>query len=213
MEKFRYRILMNKRWNFDDLYVFSRTYDQLLYFFDSFSDDKDGDDQERRAYAFSQFPWQGGYSAVNFFNSLKYSVPAKDRPKISSIQYNSPGWIEIILAMPVATFALAASVKHLCKSIDSANETYRKIYNGMAERELLRIKTEKEKLKLESEHQKFIDASCRSMLKIMGLKNLRDMNRLTEDSYLTLKILMAVYRRLRTLSAMENSEKIDLPVE
>jgi hypothetical protein len=86
-----YTILMDGRWTLDDLYKFSHTYEQAYFALDAIVPSETEADNDRIERAFRAFPWRGGYSAVNFYNQLRYATPVGARPKIVSIQYASPG--------------------------------------------------------------------------------------------------------------------------
>lgn len=58
--------------------------------------------------------WTGGFSAVNIFSGLKNLIPAIHRPEVTSLQYNSPGHIELNLLEN-----LAQSVQKVSKRIES----------------------------------------------------------------------------------------------
>lgn len=58
--------------------------------------------------------WTGGFSAVNIFSGLKSLIPAIHRPEVASLQYNSPGHIELNLLQD-----LAESVRIVSKRIES----------------------------------------------------------------------------------------------
>lgn len=97
-----YQIRMDGRWTLDDLYRFPRTYEQVYFALDALVPSETHADEERVARAFQAFPWQGGYSAVNFYNQLKFATPSEIRPRIASIQYASPGWLELSLILEQA---------------------------------------------------------------------------------------------------------------
>ena len=86
-----YLIRMDGRWTLDDLYRFPRTYEQVYFALDALVPSETHADEERVARAFQAFPWQGGYSAVNSYNQLKFATPFEIRPKVASIQYASAG--------------------------------------------------------------------------------------------------------------------------
>jgi hypothetical protein len=52
--------------------------------------------------AFEDFPWLGGHSRNNFYRSLLQRLPIGDRPKISAMQFSSPGFIRFSLDVPTA---------------------------------------------------------------------------------------------------------------
>ena|SRR5208337_1458698 len=205
----RYRIRIDEDWSLEDLYLFPRAYEQVYFFFASFDVDLNEQDREKIERAYRTFPWQGGYSAVSFFNQLKYATPPRLRPTIIAIQKSSPGYFDLGLWLAAAT-SLAVIVNKIASAIDAAHTTYNNIYKGMQERKLLRIQVESDVLKFESEHMNFINTSSRQMAQLLGFSTPVEINRLTGNPYLTLKLLLSVYRRVRTLSEYQNSGKAHL---
>ena len=98
-----YTIEIDGEWSLEDLYIFPRTFEQVYFLIYSLFPDHDEYDLERIRNAYSAFPWRGGYSAVSFYNTLKYIVPRARRPQLVSINYSSPGLMEIGLILAVAT--------------------------------------------------------------------------------------------------------------
>ena len=76
-----YTILIDKRWSLGDLYEFPRAYEQVYFAFEALIP-ADEEAAARIDRAFKAFPWRGGYSAVNFYNQLKYATPPNKRPTI-----------------------------------------------------------------------------------------------------------------------------------
>jgi hypothetical protein len=205
----RYRIDLDGEWTLEDLYKFPRAYEQVYFFFASVDEDISVSDRERIARAFASFPWQGGYSAVTFFNHLKYAVDRRRRPRIAAIHKASPGFMELLLLVSIA-LAIAKVVKSLCSAADAAHNTYNAIYRGMQERKLLKLKVDRATLQFDKEHIDFIESSSRQMAKLLGIPSPSRINALAGSPYLTLKILLSVYRRARTLVEYEQRGKLIL---
>ena len=204
-----YRIDLDRDWTLEDLYKFPRTFEQTYFFFASIDENLSEGDQERILRAYNAFPWQGGYSAVSFFDELKYSFDSRQRPKIVVIHKASPGLLELSLVVGVA-YSLAKIVKSVAAAINSANDTYHNIYKGMQERKLLKLKVEHQTLELNKAHMVFVDSSSRTMAKLLGFSSPAQLNSITKSPYLSLKILLSVYRRVRTLAEYENNGKARL---
>jgi hypothetical protein len=102
-----YPILMDGRWTLEDLYKFPRTYEQAYFALDALTPSESEADFDRVDRALKAFPWQGGYSAVNFYNQLKYATPIDARPEVLSIQYASPGAITLSLILEQAELLAA----------------------------------------------------------------------------------------------------------
>jgi hypothetical protein len=205
-----FRISIEREWTLEDLYKFPRAFQQAYYFWDAISAEHDDDAAERIDRAFSILPWQGGYSAVVFFEQLKFSVPRRERPTITSIHYESPGWLELSLYI-TAALSLSRVVRSIALTIDQCNATYGNIYKGMQERKLLRISTERAAIKLETEQLQFIAVSARKLSQMLQFVSPEEITRKTKSTYSTLKILMAVYRRVRLLAEYQRRGKALFP--
>jgi hypothetical protein len=204
-----YKIPIEGRWFLEDLYVFPRAYEQVYFLAYSLLPHEDEQIQERIQYAYSQFPWRGGYSAVNFYNNLKFTTPKKQRPQVISLQYSSPGWIELSLIIGVAV-SIEKLIKTIAGSLREANSLYNEIYEGTQKRKLLRIEVKSKELELEKTHADFIMHSVGNMANLLNLQEVDQMTTKTGSPLKTLKILLSLYRRVRTLAEYKRSGKLRL---
>src|SRR5882672_8864911 len=133
-----YKIRIDQRWSLEDLYIFPRTYEQVYFLNYSLRPDLSDDAAERVSRAYEAFPWRGGYSAVSFYNQLKYSVPPRQRPNVVAIRYGSPGFIELALLLAIA-HSVSKLVKSVAGSIRELNATYNEIMSDLQKRKLLRL--------------------------------------------------------------------------
>jgi hypothetical protein len=202
----KYRIPIDGRWELRDLYQFPHTYSQIYSVLYVLEEELSAAQRMRRDYVFRKFPWRGGYSAVNWYSGIYFTIPSAERPQVISIQYGSPGWIDlgvyagIAVAIRQMLIAFSEAGRHL-------NDTYNQIQKGINDRKLNKIKLEKEELSLESERVKFVRKSCEDLAKLMGFKNLKQMHELTGNPLITLKMLCSMYRRLRILEEFEDEGK------
>jgi hypothetical protein len=199
-----YRIAINGNWSFEDLYVFPRAYEQVYFLVQSLSPEHDEQDLERINHSFRAFPWRGGYSAVNFYNQLKFVTPAKARPQIVSMHKGSPGWFELALVV-AAAISVERLVKSVANSIDHTHGIYDKVVKGLMERKLLRLDVKRKELQFKQEELNYIESSLNQMARILGFDNLKKINEKTGHPYVSLKILLSLYRRVRKLA--DYSEK------
>ncbi len=163
---------------------------------------------ERIARAYETFPWQGGYSAVGFYNQLKWAVPKTKRPRVRRIEYSSPGLIELGLVVAVAA-AIERIVRSLCKSAKNLNATYAEIYRDLQERKLLKIKTENEIRRLTAPERRVIDAHVETMAQILDVDP-KVLNDKTGSSYKSLKILLSLFRRVKKLAEFQKKGRTNL---
>jgi hypothetical protein len=207
-----YQILIDKRWSLEYLYKFPRAYEQVYFAFESVLPAPDELTDERIERAFRAFPWRGGYSAVNFYNQLKFVTPLKNRPIISRIQYASPGLIELLLNIPLA-FKIAGVVTSVATSIGACNKVYNAIHSDLQKRKLLRIEVERKKIELTNDQLNFIINANEQMASILCLPSTETINGRTKDPLITLKILLSIYRRVRTIAEYKNKGQASPQVE
>jgi hypothetical protein len=206
MNEQKYRIPIGGRWELQDLYQFPHTYTQIYSVLYIFQHELSNARLERRQHIFSAYPWGGGYSAVNWYSGLYYTIPRDKRPQVLAITYASPGWIDlgVILAVAVAIkqmlIAFSEAGKHL-------HDTYNQIQKGIHQRKLNTIKLKKAELELETERVKFVRKASEDLAKLIGFKNLREMHELTGNPLITLKMLCSIYLRLRILNEFESEGK------
>lgn len=194
-----YTIHLDGDWSLEDLYVFPRAFEQVYFLVYSLMPERDEDALERIHHAYSAFPWRGGYSAVNFYNQLKYVTPKPDRPQIASIHYASPGWLEVALILSVA-FSVERLVKSISNTIGYAHDVYDRIARGMSERKLLRLEAQRKELQFKKEELEYITSCLDQMGRLLGFDNIEEINKRTGHPYISLKILLSLYRRVRTLA-------------
>lgn len=210
MQRNIYSILMDEKWSLADLYDFPHAYSQayaLIYCFDSELNPKDS---KRIDTALEQYPWRGGYSYVNIYTVLNNQIPEQHRPQISSIKYASPGSIDLILN-PDVSIQLAKSVGILLSTATAAAKTYSYIYKELTE-------LNKQRRKDENDNKAFSQKDLEAMMKMsddlakhLGFDSVAELNKRTKDPEITLKILLAHYRRLRIMADYVESGKVKLP--
>ena len=203
-----YKIAIDGQWTLVDLYQFPHTYVQVYSFLYSLHLSHDAE-WERQQITFSAFPWRGGYSAVNFYNQLLYMIPSEQRPTLVSMQYGSPGWMELSLVVATA-ISIRMFVANFVKAARELHSLYTEIYRGLQERKLLRISVRRKALALKQEELRFVQQSTDSLSKLMGFQNLDEINNLTGNHLTTLKIILSFYRRIRALAEYEHDGKAKL---
>jgi hypothetical protein len=201
-----YRIQIQGEWTLEDLYVFPRAYAQVYFLTQSLFRSGDERWNERLAHAYRSFPWQGGYSAVNFYNELKFLLPPRERPQVVSIRYESPGWIELGLVVAGA-LAVEKFVKSVSRSVGDAHDTYHQIVKGLSERKLLRLEVKRKELDFKKTELEYIKSCAATTAELLGLPSANAIDEKTGHPYLTLKILLSLYRRVKTLSDYERKGK------
>lgn len=202
---------MDGEWSLEDLYTLPRTYIDVYSFMHSFLRPIEAfdDPDDRLVITYSSHPWVGGFSSLNFYQNLKYIVAPKERPTVITIQYSSPGWLELGVVLAVAT-QIKRIVSCFVSSASELNALYKEIYEGMHERKMMKIEAKRESLKLSKEQLDFTVDSAEKLSKLMGFENLDQINKLTKNPLATLKILLSFHRKIRVLAKFDQSGKTKL---
>ncbi|WP_022948163.1 hypothetical protein [Methylohalobius crimeensis] len=205
------KLHIDGRWELTDLNVLTRVYIQvygLLYSLDVADDYI----EEEIQYIYGKYPWRGGYSAVNFYQNLFSKMPREYRPRIKSIQYASPGFIELSQLVEVAK-DISLIVGYVSAALLAGNKTYSAIQKGIRERKLSKFDLRSEELKLLEKERDFIHQSVRDIAQVMGVRKetLAKLYLRAENNELAvLKILSSLYRRARDLAKLQNKQKLNL---
>lgn len=206
-----YRIGVDGSWSLEDFYQFPRVFGQVYTFQSVFV--LEVHDPERLRRTFGSFPWRGGYSAVNFYSSLASQIPLRFRPRVKSIRYASPGWIELSEVAALAAVTIGTVVNGFVKSASSLNKLYGEIYEGFHARKLMRIEAKREHLDLVMKELNFAEQVSERLAKGLGFENRAALNELTGNPLATTKILLSYFRRIRTLASYVAEDKAEFPAK
>lgn len=209
------KLRLDGKWHLDELSDATKDYIQVYRFVYSLLPDLPIARREEVDYIYGKFPWRGGFSTVNFFNQLFHKIPPKLRPEVTRIQYASPGFIELQELLAVAA-GIAAIVKAVCMSIDTAHNTYRNIQKGCAERKLTQIDISNKELELTQRQLAFCESESKKLEKIFNLSEaqIQAINQKTQgNSAMKLKILLSVYRRVEPLAKKQSQGKLKVTAE
>lgn len=209
------KLRLDGRWNLEELSEATRDYTQLYGFAYSLLPELPLARREEIDYIYGKFPWRGGYSTVNFFNQLFHKIPPKLRPEVERIQYASPGFIELSELLLVAV-TVAAIVKAVCSTINTANDTYRKIQKGSVDHELSKINLAKAELELTQRKIAFCESSAKQLVQVFGLTEAQEKlidQRVQGNPVMKLKILLSVFRRVEPLAKKQRDGKLEVTGE
>lgn len=206
-----YRVLMDGRWSLQDLYDFPHSLSQTYAFAYCFDSTLSPQDAERINLALREYPWGGGYSIVNIFTVLQNQVPPKQRPKITSIQYASPGWIDLLLNLdPIVT--VASSVAAIAGSMAITTKSYEAIQKALHN---IRINKAETKAKIAIARKREVEALsalCNDLSRQIGFNGFHGLvSRTGGNVEVAAKLLCAYYRRLKIVAEYEKNGKAYLP--
>lgn len=209
------RIALDGRWNLEQLSDVTREYIQLYGFAYSLVPDLSSSRVNEIDHIYGKFPWRGGFSTVNFFAQLFHKIPMNLRPEVQKIQYASPGYIELTEILAVAA-TVAAIVKAVCFSINSANETYRNIQKASAIHELSKVNLAQAQLKLTQAQIDFCSDSSEKLSKVLGITDAQDElidAKVQGNKVMKMKILLSVFRRAYPLAEKQAAEMLKITGE
>ena len=205
-----YPIFIDKRWSLEDLYKFPRAYEQVYFAYEALLPALTDQANDRILRAFNAYPWQGGYSAINFYNQLKYATPINKRPVIKRMQYASPGVIDLFLNLPLA-LQIAGVVTSVAGSIGACNKVYHAIYTNAQKRKLLGLDIKSREIEVANKQIDFILEANQKLAGILQLESPAVIESRVEHPLIAMKIMMSIYRRVKTLVDYQEKGKAKLP--
>jgi hypothetical protein len=204
-----YRINLDKKWKLEDLYEFPHAYYQVYAFYYCFSPDESLLNIEHFNKKLENYKHDNQYRYINVYNRLQHYVPQQRRPIVSSIKYASPGWLDLILN-PDLAFQIAKSVGiYLGLSITAA-KTYSTIYKILGDINKERNKQKLDNYKLTKLQTEQLISMSKGFAELIGFENVGAIDAVTQNPEVTLKILLAQYRRLEKIGKYIQTGKISL---
>lgn len=204
----RYRIAIDGEWSLQDLYVFPHAYNQLYSFVFSVTQGR-LDVEEDEEWPRFDYPWRGGWSTVNFFEFAAGRMGSRNRPELLAIHYESPGWLDLGLLLSAA-YIIRKLVRNFVATSRELLTLYNDIYKGLHDREMMRIDARERLLSVEQKELEWLETSANKMAELLGFEDLPTLARLTGNPIATLKLMLALYRRVRTLAKFKESGKADV---
>lgn len=197
-----YKIRMDSDWSLRDLSDLPNNYSKVYAMLYSLQEsDPEADHRVRRAY--ESYPWKGGYSTVNFFRSLESHLPEAALPQIKSMQYASPGYIELELDQRVAV-----AVKNVITAFAASHYDLERVFRS-AEGELRerRLIGERRKPEPTEDDEAFLRETAQALMRLMRIGELDKLEALTKNPLATLNILRSFYRVVEKLASYEGEGK------
>ena len=200
-----YRLELDGEWGLLEFSGFGRQYVQSYALYHLLIAAERGDETSwhELRWALNAFPWRGGWSSVDFFDALVRIVPRTHLPRIRRIRYSSPGFIEITVGLILGAHALKAVIG----TYDKLHDAYRKTQKAAKENKLLGIDVRRAELSLRQEE---LAAELAEELRDgLGMRQFEALLRSTDVKPLAeLKIFLALCRRIRPLSNLQNDDSI-----
>ena len=212
--KKNYRILLDGDWSLEDLMNFSRLYFQNYSFIYCLDTQAVDIASTRIKSVLESYELRDGLSYVNIYDVFRSHVKLQERPKIKSIQYSSPGWIELALNPDVA-MQVAKSIGIYLGAITTGGGaialTYKKLHKIYIDLKNERIKKRNDSIKLEKIKIATVNKLNDELAKGLGFNSLADLDKHTKDIEETSKLLMAHYRRVNKIANFVKAKKAGFP--
>jgi hypothetical protein len=193
-------IAIGQRWELRDLQQFSHKYEEVYALIYS---TLHGAPATTAAY--KQYPWRRGLSSVLFYDDLQASVPWSVRPVVESINYNSPGSIELTVLADVNA-QMREMLASVVEAPKHASEVYHQVHSELAKRKILGENPPKH---FRERYDDYLRGSLRELGAAIGFRDVSKFVLYSKDPLRAVKILLSLYRRLMTLREYVEEEKVD----
>jgi hypothetical protein len=211
-----YAIHLEGEWTLDDLNSLPYNYSKAYAFVYTLNGKPRAISSSWIEHAYQSYPWEGGYSAVNFYHTLKAHIPPGHTPKVLSIQYSSPGWIELDLLLPVA-LSIRSFIATFIGSGQDGAQKFRAINKGLRDRRLLgpRRRVNREPVEetgdqdfvLSPDDLQFVLEASQSLATVLGIEDLQHIQMLTQNELTALNILRWFYKIIEALARYQTNGK------
>jgi hypothetical protein len=202
-----YRIVIDEEWNLEDLHDFPHRYSQTYNFIYWFGRTDPSSPTEGLDARLNSFPWQGGFSYVHAYETLKQITPPL---RIAAMSKQSPGWIDVIANVDTALHVARAVGIYSVAGI-SAITAYRRAHAHWLS---LDLKAERDRWKIGELKRKQVRANMDlldDLAKQVGFENTSQLVHRVQDPDLALGLLLAHYRRVENLAEYVKEGKAKLP--
>ena len=206
----KYKILLDGKWSLEDLSVFSRVYFQNYSFLYCLDTSAIGNASNQISSVLNTYELRHGPSYVNIYDIFRSHISKEERPQINSIQYASPGWIELALDPEVATQFAKVLAIYLSATVATAT-AYKKLYKIYSDLTKSRKKLQLSKLTLKAEEIKIVENLNIELAKGLGFNSLPELDKHTKDIEESSKLLMAHYRRVKKIGTFVTLGKASFP--
>ena len=207
------RFEMDGEWDLGDLNALASTLRITYAYFYWSNVNADSMPQQVRT-LMSRYFWSGEYIGERFAEQLYWNIPESDRTKLKSIEYHSPGWIEI----SGAAGALAASAYAAKSWIEVAEKTLDLIERIEKFFERRRLKKIEKKVSLADIDGATIDearAMCFEVGKMLSMSDTQVENviDITGTPISALRMLMTMAGAARKTGDLAAKGKLKLPAK
>lgn len=205
-----YRILLDGKWSLEDLMIFSRIYFQNYSFLYCLETHAVGISSSKIASVLNEYELRSGYHYASIYEIFRSHIDKDDLPQIKSIQYASPGWMDLALNPEVALqFAKVIGI-YLGTPV-AVGETYKRLHKIYTDLDKRRKETKITSLKLQRTEIAEANKLTNELAKGLGFESLEQLDSYTKDPEESARLLMAHCRRIKKIAKFAQSDKAFFP--
>jgi|TARA_R110000851_G_scaffold68733_9_gene154256 hypothetical protein len=194
-----YDLKLDGDWYLEELMGLPRTYSQLYSFIYTLKNMMRVSVSSNANNIFSNYPWKGGFSTVNFYKDLNAVIPSFHEPKVDSIQYASPGQIRLELLKPVS-LSVEGIVNTCFENKAKLKEINKKVAEFLRSKELSKVDGSDPDLVIDESDKMFLSKGISAFSELMKLSDYEsDIIRASGNELVAIKIIMSFYRRVSKL--------------
>lgn len=153
------------------------------------------------------YPWRGGFSYMHFFNWTAEQIPSEDRPRVSAMQYASPGFMRFSLHGQTANQVTRCVVEY--KNDNELAVAYQELSHYIRNHKLNDIQSSDDPKWLE--HGDYLKRSVLTLLKGFSVIDAGAFLRTSTRPFETAKIAMAIYRYVKELAEFDKDGLVKFP--
>ncbi len=200
-------VRLNERWQLSDMGKFEHAYNINYIFVYAMEryDSLNGAQEDVRD-AFIKYPWRGGSSRVAFYNELSSALPSKAKPAIRTMQYASPGWLELSLDSVVAS-KLKDCLHQRQEAASALRSAIRDAREYLRLRGFSKVNGNGVDLPITDEVEQQFQAHFQTISQLMGFPYSKRLLGLTSNAVAAVKILISFHVRLGWLEEFEKDQK------
>ncbi|WP_051901466.1 hypothetical protein [Methylotenera sp. L2L1] len=210
-----YGILIDGDWSLEDLMNFSRLYFQNYSFIYCLDTEAVDIAPSRIKSVLETYELRDGLSYVNMYDIFRSHIAINEKPQVKSIQYNSPGWIELALNPDVAlqvAKSMGIYIATMASTGGGLYVSYQKLHKIYIDLKNRRIKEKNNILKLEKDQIALVNKLNDELAKGLGFNSLAELDKHTKDIEESSKLIMAHYRRIEKMAKYVNAKKASFPL-
>jgi hypothetical protein len=192
-------LVVDGEWDMPDFGEFYSRYSDVYYLLSAshaFTDENRSIESRKTIKrAFTNSPFKGGFSYVNFFSALPAAASRQERLRMDKIKYESPGYVNVHGDQD--TFLeTQALVRTFLANRAALRENYNRLHNYLSKNRYLKMAGEN--FLKDDPAAKFIDVQATKIAELLNLPNVDTIKSLVENNSLVFaKITLALYRRVK----------------